>query len=480
MAFNNAEDDNEDNVETQALPLRPFSYSFGRSVGARDGDDSGLPSIGERIVQMGRQQGTGQSTPEATSTLRWLDGHAQRVFTSDFNGPRQITNKPGVGERILGIKAFASHEPQLASLSQPSASNWRSDHPQQQKSFSTFIPPSADPTSQFGRIGQRPISPFGPGRRQSYFPGPADQGDGAQADRQLESGQTDNTTLRDKPIVELKDQRNAVSRIPKQSFGRSRIPPRVRLDKTQQRRTINRLMAGIRGPAMTPMGIAPDGAPMLDITSQVKAPPRIPYQYESGDRFSNVNIALIKRNESGTRREGYVPPDRSGRSGVTIAAGFDVGQHSLAELRGFGLPENIVHKLSPYAGLKGQHARDALAKTPVSITAPEAGQINEAVLNSKLNAAGKAFDDQNHRPGEFTKLPWQAQTVIADLWYNMGDLRDPKVAHVLWRQVTTGDWEGAYRNLRNFSQRDPTLAARARRDAKLLRDAIDAGKLTDY
>ena len=77
-------------------------------------------------------------------------------------------------------------------------------------------------------------------------------------------------------------------------------------------------------------------------------------------------------------------------------------------------------------------------------------------------------------------MPWQAQTVIADLWYNMGDLRDPKVAHVLWRQVTTGDWEGAYRNLRNFSQRDPTLAARARRDAKLLRDAIDAGKLTDY
>src|SRR5215470_4133955 len=150
MAFSNAEDDNEDNIETHTLPFRPLSYSFGRSVGASDEDDGGLPSIGERIAQMGREQGTRQSTPEATSTLRWLDGHAQRVFTSDFNGPRQITNEPSVGERILGIKALATHEPRLASISQPPASNWRSDHPQQQNIFSTFIPPGADPTARFG------------------------------------------------------------------------------------------------------------------------------------------------------------------------------------------------------------------------------------------------------------------------------------------------------------------------------------------
>ena len=110
MPFDNGEDNNQDNVETRALPLRPSSYSFGRSVGARDEDDNGLPSIGERIVQMGRQQGTRQSTPEATSTLRWLDGHARRIFTSDTNRPRQITNEPSVGGRILGIKALASKE----------------------------------------------------------------------------------------------------------------------------------------------------------------------------------------------------------------------------------------------------------------------------------------------------------------------------------------------------------------------------------
>ena len=80
---------------------------------------------------------------------------------------------------------------------------------------------------------------------------------------------------------------------------------------------------------------------------------------------------------------------------------------------------------------------------------------------------------------KFSDLPWQAQTAIADLWYNLGSLKDRRVAPILWKQVTAGDWEGAYRNLRSFSGQK-TLAERARRDAKLLRDAIDIGWLQSY
>ena len=118
-----------------------------------------------------------------------------------------------------------------------------------------------------------------------------------------------------------------------------------------------------------------------------------------------------------------------------------------------------------------------MAKNPLAITREEASQINRIVLNSKLNAAAKAFDDELANAGQFSKLPWHAQTVIADLWYNMGDLRD--AAPRLWQQVTSGDWEAAYRNLRTFSHH-PSLAARARRDAELIRDAIDIGVLPDY
>ncbi len=70
--------------------------------------------------------------------------------------------------------------------------------------------------------------------------------------------------------------------------------------------------------------------------------------------------------------------------------------------------------------------------------------LNRAVMLSKFNEAGKAYN--NASPiANFTDLPWQAQTVIADLWYNRGKLtsQDP----TFWRQVTGGDWEGALAHL---------------------------------
>ena len=250
-----------------------------------------------------------------------------------------------------------------------------------------------------------------------------------------------------------------------------------------QRRAMSRLLRDLSRPSMTPMGVGPDGSLILNVGPQVNAPSRIPRQFDNGDHFSNINIGYIKKDEGGTQLTATVPKAKGGtdRSGVTIAAGFDIGQHSLAQLRGFGFPKDLTDRLSPYVGLTGQDARDALAKTPLTVTAPEAALINKTVLNSKLNAAAQAFDKAHGSPGAFSKLPWQAQTVIGDLWYNLGDLSD-KVhgAPKLWKQVTTGDWEGAYQNLMKFTQKPGTLFDRAQRAGKLLRSAIDSDSFPDY
>lgn len=299
------------------------------------------------------------------------------------------------------------------------------------------------------------------------------------------------------PIVDVSGQVTAPSQIPKQSADPAAPSLSAGLDAKQQRRALNTLMTGIRNPSAIPLGVEPDGSLVRNISPLVKAPSRIPRQYDSGDYFSNVNIGLIKGNEGGSLTKGYVPPpDQKGRdnSGVTIAAGYDLGQHTVADLRNLGLSKDLISKLSPYLGLHGDDARDAIKQNPLTLAKDEAAQIDKAAFQQYPNAAGAAFNtakaslpgqqnsngqelDPDGNPAEFKGLPWQAQTVISDLWYNMGDLSVK--APNLWRQMTTGDWEGAYRNLRDFSHGDPVLARRARRDARLLRDALDIGTLPE-
>ncbi len=279
-------------------------------------------------------------------------------------------------------------------------------------------------------------------------------------------------------MVDMTAQMKAPSRIPRASAG-PEVKPNLRVsDPKRVRTTLGELLRGIGGQQNAPLGVSPSGHLVRDVTYLTKAPSRIPRQYESGDYYSNVNKGWIKKNEGGSLLNGYVPRVKNGgdNSGVTIAAGFDLGQHKLADLRSYNLSADLIKRLSPYLGLTGQDARDALAKQPVRITRDEATQISDAAFDSNMNSVAQTFD-KAAGAGAFARLPWRAQTVIGDLWYNMGNLPHPKVAPVFWKQVTTGDWEGAYRNLMNFSQADSRLAVRARDDAKLLRDAIDIGTL---
>ena len=84
-------------------------------------------------------------------------------------------------------------------------------------------------------------------------------------------------------------------------------------------------------------------------------------------------------------------------------------------------------------------------------------------LERKFNdAATMRYDD----------LPDGVHTVIASVAFQYGDLRSRTPN--FWRQITTGDWQGAYRNLRNFGD---AYATRRNIEADLLKSSLDESGL---
>lgn len=198
-------------------------------------------------------------------------------------------------------------------------------------------------------------------------------------------------------------------------------------------------------------------------------PPKAPV---SGTNYSSVDKSVIAQHEGGDLATAYtLSPTKWPNAGVTVGIGVDLGQQSAQGLRNMGVSQTLVDKLSPYLGLTGTSAQSYLNAHPLTLTSDEDSQLNNSVLNGYFNAVGAKFDDA--APNfNLSDLPWQAQTVLADLWYNMGDLSSK--APNLWSQMANGDWTGAYNNLMNFTNRDDVLKNRAQADAALLKQAMDA------
>lgn len=159
---------------------------------------------------------------------------------------------------------------------------------------------------------------------------------------------------------------------------------------------------------------------------------------------------------------GYVPKPDGGaiESGVTVACGFDIGQRSHIQImRAFGV--ELGSKLAPYAAITGYDAIDRLALVPLTITEQECEIINAYAHESATEKLIKEWDAVAVLP--FALLSDECQTVVASVAYQYGSLaiRCPN----FWRQVTTGDWVGALRNLRDFGDAYPT---RRNKEADLL------------
>lgn len=146
----------------------------------------------------------------------------------------------------------------------------------------------------------------------------------------------------------------------------------------------------------------------------------------------------IAAKEGGLQTEGYIPMTGKGgnykgakgqtirpvigASGVTVGEGVDLGQAREDHLKQTSLPENVKEKILPYIGKKREDAVEALKAQPLQLTEEEAFEITDAFKKIYLDNDIMKVYDRNRREGapEFTNLPSQIQTVLADMGWHMG------------------------------------------------------------
>lgn len=175
----------------------------------------------------------------------------------------------------------------------------------------------------------------------------------------------------------------------------------------------------------------------------------------------SVDWDQIHKLEGGSQNKGYVP--NSGRSGVTVGAGFDIGQHP--DIEKLDISPELRDKIAPFAGIERDNASDILeAKGGLVLSPEEASQLNEHGKNETLGKLKEYWAKHSDVP--FESLTPAQQTVLASVAYQYGTIgRTPRFA----QHATTGNWEGAVKELRNFGDK---YKSRRNREADLLEQSL--------
>lgn len=136
---------------------------------------------------------------------------------------------------------------------------------------------------------------------------------------------------------------------------------------------------------------------------------------------AGIKKALLDLELTTTR--GYIPKNNDGtvkgNSGVTIAKGFDLGQHDTNTLFRLGIPPETLVKLVPYMGKKKDDAVAALRKQPLSITPEEEQLLNDVVYEDQKQTAIKNYEKNVGFSWE--NLPEEVQDGIILQAFNMGE-----------------------------------------------------------
>jgi len=167
-----------------------------------------------------------------------------------------------------------------------------------------------------------------------------------------------------------------------------------------------------------------------------------------------IDFSFIMEQE-GFKQNIYVPRDEGGvkalgKSGPTIASGFDLGQRNLADLA--GLPPALISKLEPYLGLKKQAAIDFVKANALNITEEETAIINSFAKDQETGRLIKLWNKTSKTPwGDLTS---EQATVVASVAFQFGNLSIK--APTFWGHVTKGNWDMAIGELRNFGDKTPS------------------------
>ena len=175
----------------------------------------------------------------------------------------------------------------------------------------------------------------------------------------------------------------------------------------------------------------------------------------------NVDIVEISSYE-GNKLKGYVPNPEGSKSGVTIGSGLDLGNRNINDLK--GLPENIITKLEPFLGLKGNEAVTKAGE--LNITKEEAKIINTFAHKQSLTKLKNKWKKDSGK--SFSLLSKEQATVLASVAFQYGDLKTE--TPTFYRLALAGDWQGVYDELIDFKDNYPT---RRKKEAAYLKKYLD-------
>lgn len=164
---------------------------------------------------------------------------------------------------------------------------------------------------------------------------------------------------------------------------------------------------------------------------------------------SNIDFDFIGEQE-GYRSSMYVPADKGkvyDSSGPTVGTGVDIGQRNVAGLN--GLPQDLIDKLTPYTGKKGQKALDFVEDNPLTLSESEVATLNKWAKKQETESLIKLWErDSDTAWDDLTK---EQATSVASVMYQYGSkkVRTP----VFWGAATSGDWDKVEAELRNFGDK---------------------------
>lgn len=167
------------------------------------------------------------------------------------------------------------------------------------------------------------------------------------------------------------------------------------------------------------------------------------------ERPSTINFDFIRELEGGLVLSAYVPDPENSKSGVTIAAGFDLGTRNDKDLRKLALNATFIGKLYPYLGRQGKEAHNYLGKFPLTISVHEAAAIDSGVKRKLLDSLKRRFNKDSDVP--FKSIPPCWQTVIASVEFQYGNLS--RRCPTFWQWVVYQKWEKAELELRDFGDK---------------------------
>lgn len=188
-----------------------------------------------------------------------------------------------------------------------------------------------------------------------------------------------------------------------------------------------------------------------------------------------IDWELIARLEGGQALNAYTLPERFDKAGVTLATGFDLGQHALDDLAALEFPGELQAVLDPYLGLKGSAAIAALDANPLHISKPQADLIDDAVKARTLDAVMDRYNNDPARPGgtRFEALPPPVQTAIVSVAFNMG-VGLNRTAPKFWTYALSQDWPGLIGELKAFGAKDPAIDRRRQEEGRYVEARLAA------